>query len=63
MKQIQMQVNRVYQCDVLVVGGGVAGIAAALSAARAGAAPRNDEPLFSENADRRLMLALLYILI
>lgn len=37
MKNIQLSVNRSYSCDVLVVGGGVAGISAAICAARGGA--------------------------
>ena len=37
MKNIQFSVNRSYSCDVLVVGGGVAGISAAICAARGGA--------------------------
>ena len=37
MKQICMQVKRTYLCDVLVIGGGVAGISAAICAARNGA--------------------------
>jgi flavin-dependent dehydrogenase len=37
MKNIQFSVNRSYSCDVLVVGGGVAGISAAICAARNGA--------------------------
>ena len=37
MKYINFSVNRTYSCDVLVVGGGVAGISAAICAARNGA--------------------------
>ena len=37
MKSIQFSVNQTYSCDVLVVGGGVAGISAAICAARNGA--------------------------
>lgn len=35
--QISLNVNRVYDCDVLVCGGGVSGIATAISAGRSGA--------------------------
>lgn len=37
MKHINLSVNRAYSCDVLVIGGGVAGISAAICAARNGA--------------------------
>ena len=37
MKHINLSVNRTYSCDVLVIGGGVAGISAAICAARNGA--------------------------
>ena len=37
MKQITLEIRKEYDCDVLVVGGGVSGIAAAVSAARGGA--------------------------
>ncbi|MBQ8356663.1 MAG: FAD-dependent oxidoreductase [Clostridia bacterium] len=37
MEQITLSVRKTYDCDVLVVGGGVAGISAAVNAAREGA--------------------------
>lgn len=37
MKHLQFPINKRYSCDVLVVGGGVAGISAAICAARNGA--------------------------
>ena len=37
MKQVTLNVQREYQCDVLVCGGGVSGFAAAVAAARSGA--------------------------
>ena len=37
MKHFNFSVNRKFSCDVLVVGGGVAGISAAICAARGGA--------------------------
>ena len=37
MKQVTLNVQREYECDVLVCGGGVSGFAAAVSAARCGA--------------------------
>ena len=37
MKQIILNVQKEYDCDVLVCGGGVSGFAAAVSAARSGA--------------------------
>lgn len=37
MKEITLKINQEYECDVLVIGGGVAGIAAAVCAARQGA--------------------------
>ena len=37
MKQITLSIRKEYDCDVLVVGGGVSGIAAAVSSARGGA--------------------------
>ena len=37
MRQITLQVDKSYKCDVLVCGGGVSGFAAAVSAARTGA--------------------------
>ena len=36
MRQITLQVDKSYECDVLVCGGGVSGFAAAVSAARTG---------------------------
>ena len=34
---IQLPINKVYSCDVLVIGAGAAGFSAAVSAARSGA--------------------------
>ena len=37
MRRVSLEIRKEYDCDVLVVGGGVSGIAAAVSAARGGA--------------------------
>ena len=37
MEKLTVSVSKTYDCDVLVVGGGVTGIAAAICAAREGA--------------------------
>lgn len=37
MRRIALEIRKEYDCDILVVGGGVSGIAAAVSAARSGA--------------------------